>query len=319
MKILVTGGAGFIGSWIVDFLIEKKNNVVIVDDLSTGEKENINSSAKFISADITDDKLMEKIFMREKPEMVIHAAANSLLRKSIEEPLFDARVNILGTISVLEACKKSGVKKVVYLSTGGARVGEPEYLPVDENHPLHPLSPYGISKHSAEHYVWMYSKLNGFAHLIFCFGNVYGPRDRASTKRLVPVFIEMIMRGETPTIFGDGKQTRDFIYVEDLAKFVVGALEKNSAHKLFHLANGTQISVNEVFAILKKVSGLKIDAKLVAGIKGEVRDIVLDTTLVKKELGWETTTSLEEGVKKTWEWFVQKNKKFDKKQLRLIK
>ncbi|MFC1585287.1 NAD-dependent epimerase/dehydratase family protein [Fibrobacterota bacterium] len=301
MNVVVTGGAGFIGSHIVDLLVEKGDNVAIVDNLSTGKKENINKKASFYEADIRED--LNDIFEKEKPEMVIHTAAQVMLRTSLEEPVHDATINILGTINVLEACKKNNIRKIIYTSTGGARVGEPEYLPVNEDHPLRPCSPYGISKHTAEHYVWMYDDLYGLDHLIFCFGNVYGPRDDPKCKRVSSIFAYKMLKGESPEIFGDGGQTRDFLYVVDLAEFIVRSMDKSPEHKLFHLANGVQISVNEIFEILKTHSGFKGQAKHTEAIKGEVRDIVLDTTLAQKELGWKPTHSFEEGLTETFEWF----------------
>lgn len=308
MKILITGGAGFIGSLIVDKLIEKGDSVIIIDSLSTGKRENINEKAKFYSIDILEYENLNYIFENEKPDFVFHLAANTMVRKSIENPLFDAEINILGTINVLECCRKNNVKKIIYTSTGGARVGEPEYLPVDEKHPLNPCSGYGISKHSAEHYIWMYNKLYGIDYFIFCFGNVYGIRDDPNTKRLIPLFIDLILKGEKPKIFGDGNQTRDFIYVVDLVDFIINSINKigQTEHKLFHLANGKQISVNEVFQVLKEVSGKDIKAENVEAIKGEVRDIVLDISLAQRELGWNPQTELKEGIKKTWEWFLDK-------------
>ena len=305
MKVLITGGAGFIGSHLVDLLVERGNEVVVVDNMSTGKRENFNSKAKYYVLDVCNFEELNKIFEIEKSEVVLHLAANALLRKSIENPLYDARVNIIGTISVLECCRVNGVRKIIYTSTGGARVGEPEYLPVDEKHPLNPCSPYGISKHSAEHYVWMYGEIYCLDYLIFCFGNVYGPRDDAGTGRLIPVFIEKFLNGENPKIFGDGEQTRDFIYVEDLAKFIIDSIDKNPEHKLFHLANGKQISVNKVVGLLKELIGGEVE--FVEGIKGEVRDIVLDISLVQRELGWSPKVGIEEGLKESVEWF--KNKK----------
>jgi len=302
MKVLITGGAGFIGSTIVDFLISKGYSVVVVDNLSTGKEEYLNSKAKFYKKDIVSDDI-DSIFAEEKPSIVIHAAAQVMLRKSLEEPVLDAKTNIIGTINVLEACRKNNVKRIIYTSTGGARVGEPEYLPVDEKHPLNPCSPYGISKHTAEHYVWMYNQLYGLDYLIFCFGNVYGPRDDPSTKRVTAVFSSMMLKNEVPQIFGDGEQTRDFIYVKDLAEFIVDSIDKNPSHRLFHLANGKQISVNQIFKILKDLSGFQGEAEHVDAIKGEVRDIVLDTSLAEKELGWKPKHSFEEGLRETLEWF----------------
>jgi len=301
-RVLVTGGAGFIGSHIVDKLIDNGNEVIIIDNLVTGKRENINCCAKFYETDICNFGELKRIFEFEMPDIVLHLAANSMLRKSFEDPVYDANVNIIGSINILECCRLNNVKKIIYTSTGGARVGEPEYLPVDEKHPLNPCSPYGISKHSAEHYFWMYNKLYGLDYLIFCFGNVYGTRDNVLTGRLIPVFIDKMLKGDSPKIFGDGEQTRDFIYVEDLAKFMVESLDKDSENKLFHLANGKQISINEVCGQLKKIIGFNGNFQYVEGVKGEVRDIVLDIKMVK-ELGWNPETSIEEGLKKSIEWF----------------
>ena len=308
MKVLVTGGAGFIGSWLVGKLIGKSNKVIVVDNLSTGKKENLNEKAVFYDLDITNNEMLDEVFKIEKPEIVLHLAANPMLRKSLENPIYDANVNILGTISVLECCRKNNVKKIIYTSTGGARVGEPEYLPVDENHPINPSSPYGISKHSAEHYIWTYNQLYNLDYLIFCFGNVYGPKDDPNTNRLIPLFIDKIIKREIPKIFGDGNQTRDFIFVIDLADFIIESMNKYPKHKLFHLANGKQISVNEISKLLKEISNSDIEFEHIEAIKGEVRDIVLDISLAKKELGWNPKTDIEKGLRETWNWF-QKNKK----------
>jgi UDP-glucose 4-epimerase len=207
---------------------------------------------------------------------------------------------------VLEGCRKNNVKKIIYTSTGGARYGNPKYLPVDENHPLEPSAPYGVSKHTAEHYVKLYSDLYGLDYLIFCFGNVYGPRDDPKCKRVTALFSEMILRGEQPKIFGDGGQTRDYLYVLDLAEFIADSIEKTPEHKLFNLANGTQISVNEIFQKLKQISGFQKDALHIDAVKGEVRDICLDTTLAQKELGWKPKTTMDEGLKTTFE-YLKKN------------
>lgn len=300
MKVLLTGGAGFIGSHVCDFLVKAGHDVVVVDNLSAGRKDFVNKKAKFYMADITGN--LDEIFQKEKPEIVIHTAAQTMLRFSIENPILDAMTNIVGTINVLEACRKNKVRKIIYTSTGGARVGEPKYLPVDENHPLNPSSPYGISKHSAEHYVWLYKELYGLDYLIFCFGNVYGPRDNPKASRATSIFSWKIITNQIPQIFGDGNQTRDFIYVLDLAEFIVESMDKNPEHKLFHLANGEQKSVNELFSLLKEFSGTKTDAVHVAAIKGEVRDIMLDTRLAQKELGWKPKTTFRNGVKATYKW-----------------
>ena len=306
-KVLVTGGAGFIGSHIVDKLIGKGYEVIVIDNLCKGKRESLNLKAKFYEVDICETIGIRNIFEKEKPEIVVHCAAQVMLRKSLEDPLFDAKANIIGTLNILEACRKFKVKKIIYTSTGGARVGEPEYLPVDEKHPLKPCSPYGISKHSAEHYVWMYNQLYGINYFIFCFGNVYGPRDDSKSGRVIPIFIENMMKEEKPVIFGDGNQTRDFIYVLDLANFIVDSLEKSSQSKLFHLAYGKQVSVNEIFNNLKEILDFKGEAEKVEAVKGEVRDIVLDTSLAQKELGWSPQFNLEKGLEESVNWFRQNN------------
>jgi UDP-glucose 4-epimerase len=306
-RVLVTGGAGFIGSHIVDELLKLEYEVSIIDNLSKGKLDYVNKKAKFYQKDICEN--LEEIFLLEKPDFVIHCAAQVMLRKSLESPLEDAKINILGTINLLESCKKFNVKKFIYCSTGGARVGDPKYLPVDEKHPINPISPYGISKHTAEHYVEMYGKLYNLDYLIFCFGNVYGPRDDPSSKRVTSIFIFNMLNNKEPIVFGDGNQTRDFIYVKDLAKFIAANLEKSPKNKLFHLANGQQISVNKVFSILKFLLSYSQEPIYQTAIKGEVRDIVLDTTLAKKELGWKPRYSLEQGLKETLGWFKETQKK----------
>ena len=310
MKILVTGGAGFIASHIVDVLIENNHEVTIIDNFSTGNINFLNKKAKLYKADIRED--INYIFETEKPEMVIHTAAQVMLRKSIEEPIFDASTNIIGTINVLEACRKNKVRKIIYTSTGGARYGDPKYLPVDEKHELHPSSPYGISKHTAEHYIEMYSKLYNLDYLIFCFGNVYGPRDNPACKRVTSIFGYKIIKNEKPVIFGDGNQTRDFIYVKDIARFIVKNMDKSPKSRLFNLANGEQVSVNQIFSILKEISGYKEEADHIEAIQGEVRDICLDTKLAQDQLDWKPETDFKQGLKQTFEWLKDNYRMFEK-------
>ncbi|MAG02202.1 UDP-glucose 4-epimerase [Candidatus Pacearchaeota archaeon] len=302
MKVLVTGGSGFIGSHVADRLVDNGYEVVVIDvrDYDWDNKDRI----RFIECDVCDNEKLNDIFEEEGFELVVHMAANTMLRKSIEDPMYDARLNILGTISVLECMRKNNVDKLVYTSTGGARVGDPEYLPVDEKHPINPTSPYGISKHTAEHYVWLYGELYGIDYLIFCFGNVYGPRDSPLTKRLVPIFLDKFLKNEVPMIFGDGSKTRDFIYVKDLVDFIIKSIDKigETENKLFHLANGKEVSVSEMVRIMKEVSGSDIEPEHVDDIKGEVQDIVLDISLAKDELGWNPITHIRDGIRETWDW-----------------
>src|SRR3989338_2894952 len=300
-KVLLTGGAGFIGSHIADLLINRGYSLAIVDNLSTGKAEYLNPKAIFYKRDITEN--LTDIFEKEKPDFLIHTAAQVMLRKSFQDPMHDAKTNILGTINILEECKKHNVKKIIYTSTGGARVGEPIYLPVDEKHPINPCSPYGISKHTAEHYVQMFSQINNMDYLIFCFGNVYGPRDDPQCGRVASVFLDKILKNQSPIIFGDGTQTRDFIYVLDIAEFIVDSLEKSPKTKLFHLANGEEVSINDVFNILKNLTNFQGNPTHIPAIKGEVKNIVLDTYKAKEELNWFPKHSIEQGLKETFDWF----------------
>ncbi|MBN1792170.1 GDP-mannose 4,6-dehydratase [Candidatus Woesearchaeota archaeon] len=304
MKVLVTGGCGFVGSHVVDALIAKGHEVLIFDNLSTGKKDYIPKSATLYKGDITKFKNLDKAFSRFKPEVVVHTAAQVMLRRSLEDPVFDARVNFIGTLNVMEACQKhkDSVKKVIYTGTGGAAYGDPKKLPVAEEAEKIPLSPYGCSKVSAEFYVRSYSINNGFDHLIFRFGNVYGPRDDAGTKRVIPVFVEGLTKGKEFSIFGDGKQTRDFLFVKDISKLVADNVDKKTGGKTYNLASGEGISVNDVYKVVAKALGIDKDAPHKEAIKGEVRFIFLDIKKARRELGFKPT-SFEDGMKETVEWF----------------
>ncbi|MBN2142932.1 GDP-mannose 4,6-dehydratase [Candidatus Woesearchaeota archaeon] len=309
MKILVTGGCGFIGSHIVDSLIGKGHEVLIFDNLSTGKKDYIPKGVELFKGDITEPKQVEKAFSKFNPDVVVHTAAQVMLRKSLEEPLFDAKTNVFGTINVMEACQKhkESVKKIIYTGTGGAAYGEPKKLPVPETADKIPLSPYGCSKVSAEYYVRSYCINNGFDHLIFRFGNVYGPRDNPDTKRVIPIFVEGLMKGKDFSIFGDGKQTRDFLYVKDIARLVAENIEQTTGGKTYNLASGEGTSVNKVYETVAKGLGIDKEAPHKEAIKGEVRFIFLDIKKAKKELGFKPT-SFEDGMKETIEWFKAPNK-----------
>lgn len=302
MKILITGGAGFVGSHIVDDLLKNNHDVLVVDNFSTGKKEYVQTNFKEV--DITNHDELEKVFEEFKPEVVVHTAAQVMLRVSLNTPFFDAQQNILGTISVLECCKKHGVKKVIYTATGGACYGEPEVLPVPETAPKQPLSPYGCSKFSAEKYVHAYAKLYEFDYLILRFGNVYGPRDDPATKRAMCVFIDALLNKKPFSIFGDGKQTRDFLYVKDISRIVSENITNFTGRKTYNLASGIGISINKIYELIAAELEISEEAKHTDAIKGEVREIYLDITKAKEELGWKPT-SIEKGVKETVKWFKE--------------
>jgi UDP-glucose 4-epimerase len=304
-KILVTGGAGFIGSHIVDLLIEKGYDVVVVDSLENGKKKNVNKKAKFIKADITKKKLSD-IFAQEKPDAVIHQAAQINVRKSESEPEYDANVNILGTINLLDCCIKSGVKKFVYASSGGARYGEPVSLPCTEEHQIKPLCPYGISKYAAEHYIRVLCGMNNIDYNIVAYGNVYGPRqDPLGEAGVIAIFMGDIKKGEVCEVFGDGEQTRDYVYVSDVAEANLLALEKETSSKNFNIGTGKETSLNDLWKLIAEAMGAG-EKRHVAPVAGEVKHIYLDCSRAESQLGWKAKTDLKDGLRATAEWMKLK-------------
>lgn len=294
MRVLVTGGAGFIGSSISELFISKGYGVVVLDDLSSGRREHVSSRAKFYKADICSPDI-RKIFKEENIDCVVHQAAQVQVRKSLEDPTFDARVNILGSINLLELCR-DGVKKIIYASSGGAVYGEPEYLPVDEEHPINPISPYGVSKYVVEKYIEAYEEIYGIDYTILRYGNVYGPRQSiAGEAGVIAVFAEKMLRGKSPTINGDGKQTRDFVYVADVAKANLAALRKGK-NSVYNVGSGKGTSVNEVFEIMGRALKSEIKPKFGPLIKGEVRNTYLKVDKARHELGWRPRVEIEEGI-----------------------
>ena len=302
-KILVTGGAGFIGSHVVDVFLEKGYEVVILDDLSTGRESNINPRAKFYKMDIRSPEI-RNIFEMERPDYISHHAAQMDVRRSVAQPLFDADVNVLGSINLIECAKEFGVKHFVYISTGGAVYGEPEYVPCDETHPINPICQYGASKHTVEHYLFMYNYNYGLNYTVLRYPNVYGPRqDPHGEAGVVAIFTGKMLSGESVTINGDGEQTRDYVYVGDCAYGNYLAVTVEHKPGIYNLGWGQPTSVNEVFNTLAKVTGNPHPAMYGPAKVGETRHIYLNAEKAKKELGWSPTLSLEEGLEKTVAYF----------------
>jgi len=303
MKVLVTGGAGFIGSNIVDRLIDEGYEVVVVDDLSTGSEKNLNKKAKFYRLDIQDAGL-ENIFQKEQPDFVSHQAAQKDVRISVSDPIYDAKINILGTINLLQNCIKYKVKKVVFASTGGAIYGEQDVFPAPETHPARPISPYGIAKLVAEHYLYYYKTIYGLDYVSLRYSNVYGPRqDPHGEAGVVAIFIQKMLNGEQPVINGDGEQTRDFVYVEDVVAANILAMKNNTVENVFNIGTGIETSVNQIFNQLKEIINPAINEKHGPAKDGEQRRSVVDWTRAKKILGWEPAISLTNGLKNTCEYF----------------
>ena len=304
-KILVTGGAGFIGSHVVELFLEKGFEVVILDDLSTGRASNINPQAKFYQMDIRDPKVRE-VFLAERPEYISHHAAQMDVRRSVAQPLFDADVNILGSINLIECAKEFGVKHFVYISTGGAVYGEPERLPCDELHPINPICQYGASKHTVEHYLYMYNVNYGLNYTVLRYPNVFGPRqDPHGEAGVVAIFIGKMMANEPVTINGDGEQTRDFVYVGDCAYANFLAVTVEHLPGVYNLGWGQPTSVNDIFMALAKITEFPRQAQQGPAKVGETRHIYLDATKAKKDLGWSPTLTLEAGLEKTVAYFKE--------------
>lgn len=294
MRALVTGGAGFIGSHLVDKLITEGWEVVVVDDLSTGRAGNVSEKARFYHMDVRDEELRKVV---KDMDVVFHFAAQAQVRVSLENPVYDARVNIGGAINLLEACRKGDVEKIVYASSGGAVYGEPEYLPVDENHRIAPLSPYGVSKYIVEEYLRVYESIYGLPYVALRYGNVYGPRqDPYGEAGVIAIFAGRMLRCEAPVINGDGEQTRDFIYVRDAVEAGVLAAGGKAVGAI-NIATGVESSVNDVYRIIKEELGSGVEARHGPGIKGEVRRICLDVKKARRLLGWEAEVSLREGIR----------------------
>ncbi|MFC1682623.1 NAD-dependent epimerase/dehydratase family protein [Candidatus Zixiibacteriota bacterium] len=302
MKILVTGGAGFIGSNVADEFIAQGHEVVIVDDLSTGFQNNVPKEATFYPVDIRDPDL-SNVFEKEKPEVVDHHAAQIDVRKSVVDPMFDAQVNVLGSLNVLQQCVKHGVKKVLYASTGGAVYGEPDYLPADEKHPIRPLCQYGITKHTVEHYLYLYHHNYGLDYTVLRYPNVYGPRqDPHGEAGVVAIFTEALFAGQRPTIFGDGTHTRDYVFVGDIARANHLALEAGSG-QVINLGWGREISVNDICTCLKKHLGVEIEPIYAEERLGEIHRICLNGARAQEQLHWQPQVALDEGIRRTVEYY----------------
>ncbi|MBD3388553.1 MAG: NAD-dependent epimerase/dehydratase family protein [Candidatus Altiarchaeales archaeon] len=301
-KVLVTGGAGFIGSNTVDLLLEEGYDVAVVDDLSTGKRENLNPAVHFHKADVSSSKL-DQVFKEEKPDFVVHLAAQINVRESFKDPIYDAGINIMGTVNLLESCRKNGVERIVYASSGGAVYGEPEQNPVGEGHPIAPLCPYGVSKYAGEKYVELYAENYGLDYNILRYGNVYGPRqDPLGEAGVIAIFAGLLHEGRPPVIFGDGGQTRDFCYVADIAGANLAGLRESGKSGVYNIGSGVETSVNDITAELIDAMGVDVEPEHSDTVPGEVRHIYLDVSLADGELGWKPVTGLRDGLSKTVEW-----------------
>jgi UDP-glucose 4-epimerase len=307
VKILVTGGAGFIGSHIVDAFLSAGHEVCVVDDLSTGFRHNVPPQVPLHVVDIRDSQLAD-VFESEKPEVVCHQAARANVRESFEKPLLYAEVNILGSLNVLECCRRFHVRKVIYASTGGAVYGAPEWLPVTEQHPINPLDPYGASKHHVEHYLHLYEKNFGIAYTSLRYPNVYGPRQNPFGEAgVVAIFARQMLDEIRPVINGTGEQERDFVSAMDIAQANLSALTKGDG-EIMNIGSGIATSVNTIYSTLAELTGYREKAVYGLAKAGEVFKIYLNAGRAKEILGWTPNISLKEGLGATVEYFRKSSK-----------
>ena len=303
MKILVTGGAGFVGSHVVDRLLEDGHAVEVIDNLSTGRRERIHPHARLHVCDLRDARLVE-VIATTRPDVVVHVAAQAAVSRSVIDPRFDASINVLGTIALLEACRLTGVRRIIYTSTGGAGYGDTDVLPTPEDHPLRPSSPYGVSKTAAERYVDCWAGLTGGRALTLRLANVFGPRqDPAGEAGVVAIFTSRLLAGDPCIVTGDGEQTRDYIYVLDVADAVSRAVVSPDAVGVMNIGTGVEKTVNDIYRELAQLTGVTVPAEHGPARPGEQRRSVLDATRAKKRLGWSAATPFGESLRQTVAWF----------------
>ncbi len=302
MRILVTGGAGFIGSHVADRFVELGHEVAVLDNLSTGFRAFVNPRARFFQVDLTDVAAVEACVADFRPELVDHHAAQIDVRKSVDDPVFDAGTNIVGALRLLQACTRHGVRKFVYASTGGALYGEGRQLPATEEHPINPESPYGVSKHTLEHYLYLWKLLHGLEYTVLRYPNVYGPRQNPHGEAGVnAIFIGLMLEGKRPRIFGTGEQLRDYLYVMDVVAANEIALTRGDGAML-NLGTGIGTSVNDIFRELKSILGFAGEPIYEAPRPGEVQRIYLDATRAREALGWTPRTTFRQGLEEPGAW-----------------
>jgi len=306
MRILVTGGAGFIASHVADAYIRLGHAVAVVDDLSRGFRHNVNSSATFYQGDIRDREFLEQVFAEVEPEVVNHHAAQMDVRRGVREPLFDASVNILGSVNLLETAVAHKTRHFVYISTAGAAYGEPKTLPASEDCPINPITPYGISKHTVEHYLYTFAVLYGISYVVLRYGNVFGPRQSSKGEAGVfAMFSEQMLAGVQPVIYGDGTKLRDYVYIDDVVAANIAALE-DGGNEVFNIGSGVPTSDDQVFCLVRGLLGLTgLSPRYVPRRPGEIERIYLDISKARRLLGWEPKVPLEAAARQTVAFFQQ--------------
>jgi len=303
VNVLVTGGAGFVGSHVVDRLLAASHTVHVLDNLATGRRERVPAAARLHVCDLRDARL-DTVITAARPAVVVHVAAQAAVSRSVSDPRHDASVNVLGTIALLESCRRAAVPRAVYISTGGAAYGDTDVLPTPEDHPIRPASPYGISKVTAERYLEVWAALTGASGLTLRLANVYGPRqDPAGEAGVIAIFASRLLSGVRCVVNGDGDQTRDYVYVGDVADAVALAVSSPDAVGIANIGTGIETTVNDLYRRLARLTNVRGDAEHAPAKPGEQRRSVLDATRAKSLLGWSATTPLDEGLTQTVAWF----------------
>jgi UDP-glucose 4-epimerase len=304
MRILVTGGAGFIGSHTVDGLIAAGGHeVAAIDDLSAGKRERLNPQARFYAADLRDAAAVTAVIERERPEVIVHLAAQMDVRRSVADPAFDAQVNLVGWLNLMEAARTRGLRRVVFSSTGGAIYGEQDTFPADESHPCRPVSPYGVAKLATESYLFFYRAQYGIEYAAMRYANVYGPRqDPHGEAGVVAIFCGRLLAGQPVTIFGDGEQTRDYVFVGDVVRANLAAVSAGAIGAI-NIGTGIETSVNRLYRVLAEAAGVRGAPVYAPARPGEQSRSVIAAQRAARELDWRPAVALEEGLRRTFEYF----------------
>jgi len=308
MRILVTGGAGFIGSAVADAYLADGHDVVVVDDLSAGDTRHLDPRVRLYRLDVASDGI-DAVFEAERPEVVNHHAAHVSVRRSVEDPHRDATVNVLGAINVLEAARTHGTRRVIFASTGGAIYGEQDGPPADESHPCRPRSPYAVAKLAVEHYLDYYRATYGLDAIVLRYANVYGPRQNPHGEAgVIAAIMERLRAGAAPTIFGDGEQVRDYVYVGDVVRANVASLHSELPRDetaVLNIGTGVGTSVNRLWTLIAATAGAAVTPAYAPARAGDVRRSVLDAARAKRALAWDPEIDLALGIQRTWAWFAR--------------
>ena len=307
MRILVTGGAGFIGSHTVDALVAAgAGEVSVLDDLSTGKRSQVNAKAALYQTDLRDAAAVAGIVGKARPEIIFHLAAQMDVRRSVADPAFDAQVNLVGFLNLVESARRHGLKRVIFSSTGGAIYGEQDEFPCTEDHPRRPVSPYGVAKLATEAYLFFYKVEYGIDYLALRFANVYGPRqDPHGEAGVVAIFCGRILDGKPVTIYGDGTQTRDYVYVGDVVRAVVAAANSSASGIALNIGTGVETNVNDLYSTLASIADFPARAEHAPARPGEQKRSVISPARAERELGWRPEKKLADGLEETFKYFKQ--------------